>query len=299
MFVMSLVRKMNPTHDTGGTRERERESKTMRLRALGFCGADDSVSPEHLAVIARAYPSVEFGVLFRPDREGRPRYASPSWVERLGRVAAAAAARDGAAAAGTNGNGMRLAAHLCGTRVNDVLEGKEEGIDFLARLERLGFRRVQINATAANGVDTSLLAESVPIFACVAEEHPDLEFILQKNEETGPLCEGLLEFFAGEWPANVSMLLDESMGAGVSPSSWPPPPAEYPVGYAGGIGPRNVRQVLQEIQKVAAGRTVWIDMESSLRSIKNDLDVFDLDKCYEVIETVRDMGLIDRPDFLR
>jgi hypothetical protein len=38
------------------------------LRKLGFCGADDSVSPHALGMIYHSYPFVEFGVLFRPDK---------------------------------------------------------------------------------------------------------------------------------------------------------------------------------------------------------------------------------------
>lgn len=44
---------------------------SIKLRKLGFCGADDSVSPNALALIFNAYPFVEFGVLFRPDKVRR------------------------------------------------------------------------------------------------------------------------------------------------------------------------------------------------------------------------------------
>jgi hypothetical protein len=40
----------------------------MKLRKLGFCGVDDSVSPRMLGLICQSYPFVEFGVLFRPDK---------------------------------------------------------------------------------------------------------------------------------------------------------------------------------------------------------------------------------------
>ena len=42
---------------------------------------------------------------------------------------------------------MRLAAHLCSSRCQEVIEGK---IDFLTELKGMGFGRVQINATAGN-----------------------------------------------------------------------------------------------------------------------------------------------------
>ncbi len=48
--------------------KKTKSSEPMKLRKLGFCGADDSVSPRMLGVICNSYPNVEFGVLFRPDK---------------------------------------------------------------------------------------------------------------------------------------------------------------------------------------------------------------------------------------
>eukprot|EP00977_Amphora_coffeiformis_P003998 scaffold798_cov162-Amphora_coffeaeformis.AAC.6 len=250
--------------------------KSTTLRALGFCGADDSVHPRMLVLIAHAYPVVEFGVLFRPDKEGQPRYASTDWVKEL---------------AGIKPAPMKLAAHLCGDRVNEVLSG--DGA-FLEQVASWGFQRVQINATAINGVDTIKMAEQVPSVAQVIRKFPQIEFILQKNEETKPLWEGLLKMGL---PKNVSMLVDESKGTGVSASHWPVPSPDYEIGYAGGIGPKNVEQVLTDIDKIAKGRSIWIDMESSLRSIKNGKDVFDLDKCFLVIQTVCGMEFCPQARF--
>jgi len=267
-------------------------SSTIQLRALGFCGADDSVHPNQLAIYSQMYPFIEWGVLFRPDKEGQPRYASQEWVSTLAKVARR-----------TNNTTMKLAAHLCEQRVNQVLDGDDS---FVQQLYEWGFRRVQINATAVNGVDTSKLGESVTRFLTVVSKHPHLEFILQKNEETEPLWKGILQMNdneglarkVGHLPKNVSMLLDESKGTGVLATSWPAPPQEYEIGYAGGIGPENIRQVLANVVAAAHGRMVWIDMESRLRSQKNGTDVFDLDKCYKVILAVCEAGLHPHPTFL-
>lgn len=264
----------------------------LTLTALGFCGVDDSVHPHQLALISKAFPRTEFGVLFRPDKEGTPRYASPAWVERLGATAALMKAEADHA--------MKLAAHLCGSRVNDVLEGK--GAEFLAYLVGAGFQRVQINATSVNGVDTSRLAESVPVLWQVIHDFPQLEFILQKNDETKPLWQGVEALLAQERLLNVAMLLDESKGTGVLSSSWPLPSILCKTGYAGGIGPNNVTTVLQEITnavQASESQSFWIDMESSLRSLKNGNDVFDLDKCYQVIDAVCSLNLMERPTYLR
>ena len=196
---------------------------------------------------------------------------------------------------------MELAAHLCGERVNEVLIGKDE---FVSTLPSFGFKRVQINATAVNGVDTSNLSGSVPALAKVISCFPEIEFILQKNEETRPLCDGLLESELehcgpeGKLPPNVTMLVDESKGTGVLASYWPSPPEEYDIGYAGGIGPENISSVLEKVIIAGKGRSVWIDMESSLRSTKNGKDIFDLDKCYKCIEAVCAGTDFSHPPFL-
>jgi len=273
--------------------EAERKSKKLKytstLRKIGFCGADDSVSPVALRLICESYNFIEFGVLFRPDKEGEPRYATKEWVKELGKLAS------------TSGGKMELAAHLCGARVNEVLSGNDS---FLSTLPSLGFKRVQINATAVNGVDTTNLSGSVSSLGLIISRFPNIEFILQKNEETSPLCDGILKSIdrkcggANKLPPNVTMLVDESKGTGVLATSWPTPPDEFDIGYAGGIGPSNIRKVVEEVLIVGNGRKIWIDMESSLRSNKNGKDVFDLDKCFQCIEAVCDLGVFDHPPYM-
>lgn len=292
----------------------------MKLRKLGFCGVDDSVSPRMLGLICQSYPFVEFGVLFRPDKEGQPRYASKEWVKELSKVVQ------------SSNHKMQLAAHLCEKRVLDILEYKSTNGDnntnpakeFLDDIQSNGFYRVQINATKVNGVDPSKVTpDSIQNICHAIKDYPNLEFIIQKNEETKPLWEGILnstlfdideEKLPRKLPTNVVMLVDESKGTGLLASSWPIPPMEYDIGYAGGIGPMNVKQVLKDIMDVASGRDIWIDMESSLRtkiskkvSIHQgeggeveevEQDVFDLGKCFKCIEVVCELGLYKHPQFL-
>ena len=241
------------------------------------------MDPKFLGLIAHAYPLVEFGVLFRPDKEGQPRYASPAWVESFRHVIRQA--------------NIKAAAHLCGMRVNQVLDGDAS---FLEQLSAWGFRRVQINATAVNGVDTSKLSEQSPTMIAMAQKHSELEFILQKNQETEPLWQGVLDQGGhnSSIPSNITMLVDESKGTGVAASSWPSPPSEYDIGYAGGIGPDNIEKVLKDVIQASMGRPIWIDMESSLRSNKNGKDVFDLDKCMEVINATCQAGIMEHPSYL-
>jgi hypothetical protein len=57
-------------------------ASTRCPQALGFCGIDDSVPPEFAQMLSQRFPFIEWGMLFRPDLEGTPRYATMDWVRR-------------------------------------------------------------------------------------------------------------------------------------------------------------------------------------------------------------------------
>jgi hypothetical protein len=90
-------------------------------------------------------------------------------------------------------------------------------------------------------------------------------------------------------PANVSLidapisnhvlLVDGSGGRGVSPLEWLRPETDKEVGFAGGIGPDNLRDELCKIALVADGEW-WIDMEGKLRQD----DWFDLEAARSVVD---------------
>ena len=179
---------------------------------------------------------------------------------------------------------------------------------FLNELYNWGFRRVQVNATAVNGVNTEHLGEKLTIqsFLRTTEAHSNLEFIVQKNEETSPLWNGLLQL--ATLPQNVVFLHDESKGTGKETSAWSTEPqfvtsSRKIVGYAGGIKPQNVGKVAQDTMKAceeSGGKEFWIDMESGVRSKilgvsgkEEEKDIFDLSKCFECIETI--CGLFEHP----
>ena len=244
------------------------DRRGWRLRALGFCGVDDSVDPWHLGAISAAYPFVEWGVLFRPDKEGQPRYPSWAWVERLAAVKA------------VMGNRMKLAGHLCGTRCQEVLAGEHA---FVKRIRELGFERVQVNATAANGVDVSKLSAAfVPLYDVILARK-DVEFIIQRNEGTKALWNPLLNVNARD-VKNVSYLFDDSVGMGIGITTFRKPERGASCGYAGGIGPANISSVLSSVAKASStSLPVWIDMESSLRAQVDGRDAFSIDKAFACI----------------
>lgn len=258
------------------------------IRRIGFCGADLSVSPELLVIISKHYNWVEWGLLFRSDKEGSPRYPTWQWVESLLESAKAL------------GASLNLAGHLCFDRCQQVLEG--EG-GFVQELAGKGFQRIQINATAANGVlvDSSKLHFYASNIRSLAISLPNVEWIFQYNEET----KSLWEHIHSDVPPNISLLYDSSCGKGVEIQSFPSPRIHPSVrcGYAGGIGPKTIDRVITAVLEVAASahEPVWIDMESSLRGLlrtsANDEfhDIFSIEACMQCISTAVRHGLPATP----
>mmetsp|Transcript_51837 Transcript_51837/g.102364 ORF Transcript_51837/g.102364 Transcript_51837/m.102364 type:complete len:271 (+) Transcript_51837:50-862(+) len=266
---------------------------TKYLRTIGYCGVDDSVAPEMLKLISDKYKWVEWGVLFRSDLEGTARYPSPAWVQRLLELTEISADKGSVS--------IRLAGHLCGNRCQDVLDGQTA---FVQQLFEWGYRRVQINATAANSVvvdptQTKMYVNN--IISCM-QSVPKMEFIIQCNEETRSIYEPLI----AEPQPNMSLLYDASCGKGVRVNSFPSPMLHptIPCGYAGGIGPDCIAEIMTAVKGVVSvcpeHITAWVDMESSLRAIvieKDKVDqtevrrdVFSLEKCFGCILIAESVG---------
>lgn len=228
----------------------------MSLTRVTITGADDAVDPWELWELGREFPFVEWGVLFSPKRWATPRYPSSAWVERL---VLALAGRDPFA----------LSAHLCGGFSREM----QKGVHAFAALLPGSFTRCQINGIGGDDRGAGLVYAA----AFLKSQRPCLEIILQaKGEEV--LQD--LAHLASAMP-NASVLFDPSGGRGVEPFSWPRVPLGARFGFAGGITPENVAQVIGEIS-VAQTRAepFWIDMESGVRAD----DRFDVAKVRAVLE---------------
>lgn len=263
-------------------------SEPLNLRAMGFCGVDDSVSQEFLMLLSRAYPFIEWGILFRSDLEGTPRYASWKWTSDLCNLNVSRAASVGSRE-GFSKLPLRLAAHLCGSRCQEILDGNS---DFVKVLSEMGFGRVQVNATKANNVtiDPNGIASTIENIRKSMTAVPAIEWILQYNNETKCLCDS----FLSDPHPNMSILYDSSCGLGIQMRDFPTPVLpDIRYGYAGGIGPKNIKDMLTSIRSASEGKAVWIDMESSLRMNIIDesgevQDVFSVDKCLSCARTGAD-----------
>jgi len=209
----------------------------MPLTRVTITGADDEVLHGDLVALWNMYPFVEWGILFSESRTGTPRYPSKDWVEMLCALARV--------------SGMRLSAHFCGSLSRKLLAGAEEPL--MAIPAR--FARAQVN-----GFEKENLA-----FMSLLRDCPGVEWILQAGtrETLASAC-----FVAGSVPG-VSVLWDASGGRGVPIDQsqmvvdWVQR-RSFPMGYAGGISPENVEDVLRMLAPIQAD--YWIDMESGVRT---------------------------------
>lgn len=155
------------------------------------------------------------------------------------------------------GRGLRLAAHLCGAIAERANQNETLGFTLS------GFNRVQVNHGAPNVSFLTALASEERVSVIAQSRDP---YVIERGGE-------------------ISWLYDCSGGRGVRPEKFPEARGDEGwCGYAGGIGPDNVLEVLA---KIDAPR-FWIDMESGVR---DTFDRFDLDKVRSVLETVYGPGV--------
>lgn len=231
--------------------------------AVTITGADDLVSIGDLFFFADRFPFVEWGILISPKRQGTARYPSFHWLNALHDAWRARGKTD------------RFAAHFCGAATRDTIAGYATHLD-APYMEM--FRRVQLNGYEPSSLAALLLGD----FA--KERDRWVEFILQARDESVLQKLALDAHDIGR----ASVLFDGSGGRGFSPEKWPSEPLSFnvPMGFAGGITPVNVRDVLAV---VGGFKGMWIDMESGVR---NAADQFDLVRVGEVLKAVADSGVV-------
>lgn len=146
----------------------------------------------------------------------------------------------------------RLAIHICGSKAREQLVSRRLD-DFVQYSQR-----IQVNGTL-----------TLKELNTICKRYPDKIIITQFNNSNHTLTDLDLE--------NHSMLVDSSGGRGKSPESWIRPDVDKPIGFAGGLGPDNLRE---ELSKMPIKNSWWVDMEGKLR----DNDWFSVEKASEVIK---------------
>ena len=219
----------------------------MRISNITFTGADDTISVAHLEEVSMYFPFVEWGILF--PSTGSTRFPSRKWVS------------------GLEGSDINLSAHLCGNFVPAVLSGNIATFAGITGVKVFNqFKRMQLNF---HGLPITI---DIQAFNALVERLGK-EVIVQMDG-------------TNDWVADVntdtSLLFDTSSGAGRSPTEWPMVIQERKCGYAGGLGPDNLKVELDYLDYfLPTDAVIWIDMETKLR---NTQDCFDIDKVMQCAE---------------
>ncbi len=223
----------------------------MLIDLVTFTGAGPPINPKDIVKLAEEYSHIptEWALLFSKKNEGKSaRYPSLAWMEWFVDI-------------GTN---LNIAGHLNGIWLRQFLKCE---FTFVSERSKIwnACKRIQLNFA---GLPTTI--------------SPDLKEELKKTGKDYIFqMDGVNEYFYD--PEIFVPLFDKSSGEGVLPNEWPE--SIHPIlnGYAGGLSPDNLKEQLVKINNVVGEGSIWIDMESGVRS---ENDVFDLGKCRQVLEIV-------------
>lgn len=232
---------------------------TQFIHKVAVTGADDSVEPHQLELIAKEFNFVEFGILVSPNRLPCSRFPSKEWIENL--------TKHFKHSDSFLNNKISFAGHICGSWINEIFKGNwpHEELSILSAI----VSRWQLNTHGvARDFDSSGIKQVVH-----KQNISDLpkEVIFQYDEGNKNAF-----YTCSDAGLNVSVLFDNSHGKGRLPTKWPSPLENISCGYAGGLSPHNVAEEIFKIEQVIGKEKIWIDAESHLRSADNSQ--FDLNK---------------------
>ncbi len=234
----------------------------MKLKCVTLTGADDKTSIPDMVALSKTYPFVEWAILFHPSKSNKERYPSWKWVVDL-----------------MHQESLNLSAHLCGEYVNRTINGH---FSFLCK-DTDRFNRFQFNM--AKGRLTEVLG--------FGPEH-SLWRAIKSAREWDTKAKVAPFIFGGAYTVaapvelfrqhGIQALFDTSGGRGKLTKTWPKSINGVICGYAGGLGPDNIKEELKRIEQVVGDSTIWIDMESRVRTNGE----FDLKLFQRVLEATAD-----------
>lgn len=242
----------------------------MSLTNITITGADDGVDPRDLMALSAEFPFVEWAILFSAKRFGEPRYPSVAWVLTFAEIVEASWT-EWRRRGDPNPPDyiVKLAAHLCGQAARATQSGRSFWLQLLKILKV--FQRVQLN-----GFD---------ITAPFDFDAQGFSYIIQVRNEQDLVH---AEQIASKCYHLPVALFDASGGRGIAPSLWPKPPKRLKTGYAGGIGPDNIGDVIATLDARDSAdqywSDYWLDMETGVRDGQDRLD---LDRVRRVLECAK------------
>lgn len=219
----------------------------MKIDKVTITGADDTTDIDQLVKWSAEYPFVEWGILVSRSGEGSRRFPRATWFSEL-------------AAAAKENEGMKLSCHVCGYWVHQICGG--DWAELIAYHPHItACQRVQLNFHAM----VHKLKDAFFLSALRETIDHGWQLIMQVDGVNDYLVSR-----AFDDGINAVPLYDLSGGKGQVPDEWPGQMAGIYSGYAGGLGPDNLKTELERINQVATPNgTIWIDMETKVRDYQD------------------------------
>lgn len=230
----------------------------MKLRHITITGIDLLTEIAGLQELQEKFPWAEFGILFSKHwQQNGQRYPNPATVLPY------LVDRD-----------LHLSAHICGSMAREIVcTNIWQPFSELIQYYNFLFDRVQLNVAPMSfpGIQSSPI--STPNFCkeIIIQQRSTMEIDIYKamNNKRN----------------YVSILFDQSGGRGqildLSDINQNP---YIKAGYAGGINPDNVADILMKLFK-KANHPFWIDVESGVRT----RDYLDLEKVYKLLSNAKEV----------
>lgn len=218
------------------------------INKVTFTGIDNKTKVEDLVELYNKYPFVEFGVLISANNTNNNidnKYPNLVILKSL------------------KTKNLPLSLHVCGSIAHEIIQHNNWQPLYNLIGEYLPyFSRIQLNVSALNTFSTEV-------------EFPKTHtFILQTKSDKLDIYNTYKNVY------NVVGFQDNSGGTGKVENNWMITEDKY-FGYAGGIGPDNVIEIVTQLALMRPRKLFWIDMETKVR---NDKNWFDIKKCQQVCE---------------
>jgi hypothetical protein len=218
---------------------------------LSITGADNNVPISSLVDLISSNPQLELGVLYFLEKQNVERNPGFEWRTQFFQSIPK----------------ENTALHLCGKEVFDIILDKHF-TDSDVYQELIKAQRIQLNINARKDIFTA--SQIHDIYNVLLEQN--FTIILQYHERSK---NWILPFIENQSSSNIHILLDSSLGKGISPESFFIPSelinTDFPLGFAGNLNPDNIKAVHNEV-KLLQRPKYWLDLESGSRT-NNEFDM--------------------------
>lgn len=228
----------------------------MSFLGVTFAGLDETAELERLKEIRSLYFTVEWGIRLAVERQaGAAGLPDIGWLTRLAPE-------------------LNLSAQLQGKYASDFLRGDDALL--MAHYGKCWpqFRRIQIDSLSGlTEVDLSGLTR-------LMEKNFEKQLVFRVRDQNLEVADALITE-----GISCSTLFDQSKVQEAAQKKWPKGIKRFAgCGYAGGLGPDNIYKQLSSILNAAqSAERWWVEIDSSLRTIENGRELFNLASCKRTV----------------